>query len=325
MSNCILNAVADYFSQYLTLFCNLQNTPCFHLTMSTGKKGKGQKMSLTDFITQSDSTESWADLPSQPISTQQSLPSQPLALQPESAPYPSQSYSSSFNTEPDYSKIKPGGPYIARVGNISYQATEKDIETFFKGLNVSSIRLLYDRESGKSRGQAFVEFMDEQSLRHALSASGTQVLDRRLKIEVADDRPGRPSHHESARQHSSVNFGEFRSGSGMITSEQHRPSRYSSGSSFHSRQEMPIRRDEFKSDETPSDWRNGPKRVVDIGSSSASIETSSSHSFSGNRGREPRRDGSEGENYRERRAVPRQAKQVPPKFSDADFVFRRKE
>lgn len=46
------------------------------------------------------------------------------------------------------------------VRGLSYEADENDIGNWFeeKGASVEAVKLLKDRESGKSRGMAFVTF-----------------------------------------------------------------------------------------------------------------------------------------------------------------------
>ena len=58
------------------------------------------------------------------------------------------------------SSIKPKRRYILFVGHLPYEATAEDIADHFekKGVQVKNLRLLTKKETGKSRGIAFVEF-----------------------------------------------------------------------------------------------------------------------------------------------------------------------
>lgn len=56
--------------------------------------------------------------------------------------------------------IKPKRRYILFVGHLSYEATAEDVVDHFekRGVRVNNLRLLTKKETGKSRGIAFVEF-----------------------------------------------------------------------------------------------------------------------------------------------------------------------
>lgn len=50
------------------------------------------------------------------------------------------------------------------IGNLSYQANERELEDLFTSVGlVKSVRLITDRETGRSKGFAFIE-MDNASL-----------------------------------------------------------------------------------------------------------------------------------------------------------------
>lgn len=56
--------------------------------------------------------------------------------------------------------IKSKRRYILFVGHLSYEATAEDVVDHFekRGVRVNNLRLLTKKETGKSRGIAFVEF-----------------------------------------------------------------------------------------------------------------------------------------------------------------------
>ena len=75
------------------------------------------------------------------------------------------------------------------VGNLSYDANEQDLEDLFKEFgNINSVRLIKDYETGRSKGFAFVEFADDSAAQAALKLDGTELKDRRLKVNVARDK-----------------------------------------------------------------------------------------------------------------------------------------
>jgi len=80
------------------------------------------------------------------------------------------------------------------VGNISFDTTESDLESLFATHGtVASVKVITDRETGRSRGFAFVE-MDADGADDAIRAlDGTQLGGRTLRVNEARERePRRP-------------------------------------------------------------------------------------------------------------------------------------
>ena len=79
-------------------------------------------------------------------------------------------------------------PYTAHIGNLSFDANEGDINEFFQqaNANVKSVRLVRDRELDRPRGFGYVEFEDLDSLKAALDLSGQPLVDRPVRVTVAD-------------------------------------------------------------------------------------------------------------------------------------------
>lgn len=79
------------------------------------------------------------------------------------------------------------------VGNLSYQTTEDRLQSVFGAFGaVKSCSIVRDRETGQSRGFAFVEMdSDEQADAAITGLNGTQLDGRRLTVNEA--RPKAPS------------------------------------------------------------------------------------------------------------------------------------
>ncbi len=76
------------------------------------------------------------------------------------------------------------------VGNLSYDTTDDGVRSFFEsaGHSVESVTVVLDRDTGRSRGFAFVE-MDDEAGRAAIEALNGQSLDGRdLRIDKANER-----------------------------------------------------------------------------------------------------------------------------------------
>ena len=76
------------------------------------------------------------------------------------------------------------------VGNLPFSMTEEELREIFEqhGSTVS-VRVITDRETGRSRGFGFVEFEDESNAEKALQAlDGRDMGGRALRVNEAQDR-----------------------------------------------------------------------------------------------------------------------------------------
>ena len=78
------------------------------------------------------------------------------------------------------------------VGNLSYQTTEGDLSTLFEQVGqVESVNVITDRDTGRSKGFAFVE-MDTDAAEKAIAQfNGTEVNGRALTVNEARPREER--------------------------------------------------------------------------------------------------------------------------------------
>ena len=79
------------------------------------------------------------------------------------------------------------------VGNLSYNVNEQELkETFVnEGIEVRSVRVALDRETGRPRGFAFVETMTDDGAKQSIEKlSGRMLQGRSLIVEEAQARPG---------------------------------------------------------------------------------------------------------------------------------------
>ena len=79
------------------------------------------------------------------------------------------------------------------VGNLSYTTTEDDLRTLFaQAGTVKSVTLIKDRDTGRSKGFAFVEMETQAEAQKAISLfNGTQLQDRALTVNLARPREER--------------------------------------------------------------------------------------------------------------------------------------
>jgi RNA recognition motif-containing protein len=80
------------------------------------------------------------------------------------------------------------------VGNLSYTTSETDLQALFeKAGAVKSISLITDRDTGRSKGFAFVEMATQADAQKAISMfNGSQLGDRSLTVNFAKPREERP-------------------------------------------------------------------------------------------------------------------------------------
>ncbi len=79
------------------------------------------------------------------------------------------------------------------VGNLSFNTTQDRLrEAFATAGQVVNVHIGTDRETGRSRGFAFVEFSSDGEAQNAISSFNDFELDgRKLRVNAAEDRPPR--------------------------------------------------------------------------------------------------------------------------------------
>lgn len=80
------------------------------------------------------------------------------------------------------------------VGNLSYRMDDGELREVFEQYGeVSSARIINDRETGRSKGFGFVEMPDDSAANEAIEAlNGKEVGGRNLRVNEARPREPRP-------------------------------------------------------------------------------------------------------------------------------------
>jgi RNA recognition motif-containing protein len=85
------------------------------------------------------------------------------------------------------------------VGNLSFDATEEDIRQAFSEFGeVSTVNMIMDRETGRSRGFCFVEMPNADEAKAAIEGMNLQRIAGRA-VNVNEARPKRERGHGGGR------------------------------------------------------------------------------------------------------------------------------
>jgi cold-inducible RNA-binding protein len=97
------------------------------------------------------------------------------------------------------------------VGNLAFQTSSQDLqELFAQAGTVESASVIEDRDTGRSKGFAFVEMSTEEEAQAAIEQfNGKEIAGRALKVNEARPRENRPGGGGGGR-----GFGGNRGGGG---------------------------------------------------------------------------------------------------------------
>ena len=79
-------------------------------------------------------------------------------------------------------------PFTAHLGNLAYDCSNADIEELFKDCQVTSVRIVEDKNEHKPKGFGYVEFATVDGLKKALTFTESNFMGRNIKISVAEPR-----------------------------------------------------------------------------------------------------------------------------------------
>ena len=77
------------------------------------------------------------------------------------------------------------------VGNLAFQATEEDLQEAFGAYgHIQEAKIILDRDTGRSRGFAFVTFSSAEAADAALALDGQDLCGRTIRVNIATERGG---------------------------------------------------------------------------------------------------------------------------------------
>lgn len=78
------------------------------------------------------------------------------------------------------------------VGNLPFTVTEEELRTMFEEHGaIESLKLITDRETGRSRGFAFVEMENAEADAAMKALNGKDMGGRNIKVNQAEERKPR--------------------------------------------------------------------------------------------------------------------------------------
>ena len=82
------------------------------------------------------------------------------------------------------------------VGKLNYRTTKEELQSAFEQFGeVSSAKIIMDRDTGRSKGYGFVEMSDDDAANAAIAALNESDLDgQNIVVKQSEDRPKRDNH-----------------------------------------------------------------------------------------------------------------------------------
>jgi RNA recognition motif-containing protein len=89
------------------------------------------------------------------------------------------------------------------VGNLSWKVTEDILRPVFEKIGkVVSVKIITDQYTGKSKGFGFVEMENSEDADRAIrELNETAVLDRNIRVSLAQERSERSGNREPRESH----------------------------------------------------------------------------------------------------------------------------
>jgi len=79
------------------------------------------------------------------------------------------------------------------VSNLSFHTTDDDLRTLFSQFGqVTSSKVITDRETGRSRGFGFVEMLSDEEGKKAMTGLNNKEIEgRAMSVSIAKEKPAR--------------------------------------------------------------------------------------------------------------------------------------
>lgn len=75
------------------------------------------------------------------------------------------------------------------VGNLSFSVDEAQLRELFSAYGeISELAMITDRDTGRSKGFAFITFANQQAAEKALELDGKDLGGRNMRVNIAQER-----------------------------------------------------------------------------------------------------------------------------------------
>ncbi|KAI6125140.1 hypothetical protein EDD16DRAFT_1560270 [Pisolithus croceorrhizus] len=159
------------------------------------KKAKASKMSLNEFLGDNN-FGSWADemdsLPSAPAIRTEDERFSRSSDRPTRRDDGAQRSDRQFISPREDVPLPTRPPYTVFVGNLAFDITEGELESFFGPHEIKSVKIIKDRDD-KPKGFGYVEFAELDALKDALTRTGANLSGRTVRVSVAEPPKERPA------------------------------------------------------------------------------------------------------------------------------------
>ena len=81
------------------------------------------------------------------------------------------------------------------VGSLPFKVEESELKEVFEEFGeVTSVKIITDRETGRSKGFGFIEMPDDEAAQKAISeVNGAELYGRTIVVNQAEEKKDRPS------------------------------------------------------------------------------------------------------------------------------------
>lgn len=79
-------------------------------------------------------------------------------------------------------------PYTAHLANLSFDASDEDVQDFFRDCELKEVRIVRDKMDDKPKGFGYVTFETLEGLKTALNLSNGSLAGRSVRVSVAEPR-----------------------------------------------------------------------------------------------------------------------------------------
>jgi len=85
--------------------------------------------------------------------------------------------------------VRPDGCKSVYIGNLPFSVTEHDLKSLFQDCGeIDNARCVVDKDTGRSRGYGYVDFIHEASVDRAIAKNGIEIEGRALRIDFGKPR-----------------------------------------------------------------------------------------------------------------------------------------